>query len=338
LDIRAGKFGVPEFDRVPEFDIVRVEPSGESVVAGHAEPHAKVELIAGDKVLAEGSADAQGHFVLIPPMLAPGDYVFGLRTTNDKRGFVDSRQSVTVSVPERGRREVIVALSEGGKPSLLLSSPTKTAEPGKPAADANAVGGMLPSVEEAVRQASPTGLAFRTAEVENGEFYASGVAIPRAHLRLYLNESPLAEVMAADDGRWSVTVGKGMSVGHYRLRADAIDTKGKVVARAEVPFEVPPAIALSGRPSSKTPGSSPIGLVKGAIATREGRAGSEADAVIGELQTAVVQRGDSLWRISRKVLGRGVRYTLIYEANASQIRDPKRIYPGQIFVLPRATN
>ena len=61
-----------------------------------------------------------------------------------------------------------------------------------------------------------------------------------------------------------------------------------------------------------------------------------SDAVIAEIQTATVARGDSLWRISRKLLGHGTRYTQIYEANARQIRNPKLIYPGQVFVLPNS--
>ncbi|MBV8183781.1 MAG: LysM peptidoglycan-binding domain-containing protein, partial [Hyphomicrobiales bacterium] len=28
------------------------------------------------------------------------------------------------------------------------------------------------------------------------------------------------------------------------------------------------------------------------------------------------------------------RYTQIYEANASQIRNPNLVFPGQVFVLP----
>jgi nucleoid-associated protein YgaU len=55
---------------------------------------------------------------------------------------------------------------------------------------------------------------------------------------------------------------------------------------------------------------------------------------VPSLGTATVIHGDSLWRISRKILGHGMRYTLIYEANASQIRDPNLIYPGQVFVVP----
>src|ERR1700735_2377195 len=36
---------------VPQFDVVRVEPSGETVVAGRGQPGAKVALLSGGKVL-----------------------------------------------------------------------------------------------------------------------------------------------------------------------------------------------------------------------------------------------------------------------------------------------
>jgi nucleoid-associated protein YgaU len=53
--------------------------------------------------------------------------------------------------------------------------------------------------------------------------------------------------------------------------------------------------------------------------------------------TAVVNRGDSLWRISRITYGDGARYAVVYKANRELIRNPNRIYPGQIFVLPIKT-
>ncbi|WFT80764.1 LysM peptidoglycan-binding domain-containing protein [Methylobacterium sp. CB376] len=52
------------------------------------------------------------------------------------------------------------------------------------------------------------------------------------------------------------------------------------------------------------------------------------------VSTATVTRGDNLWSISRKAYGKGVRYTVIFGANQAQIRNPNRIYPGQVFVLP----
>ena len=45
---------------------------------------------------------------------------------------------------------------------------------------------------------------------------------------------------------------------------------------------------------------------------------------------------DGLWRIARLNYGRGVRYTTIYEANRSQIRDAALIFPGQVFIVPAA--
>jgi nucleoid-associated protein YgaU len=51
-------------------------------------------------------------------------------------------------------------------------------------------------------------------------------------------------------------------------------------------------------------------------------------------QTFIVQPGNSLWRIARRSYGEGLRYTVIYDANKDQIRDPDLIYPGQVFVLP----
>ena len=53
-----------------------------------------------------------------------------------------------------------------------------------------------------------------------------------------------------------------------------------------------------------------------------------------EISTAAVSRGDNLWSISRRIYGRGMRYTMIFGANKEQIRDPDLIYPGQLFVLP----
>lgn len=48
----------------------------------------------------------------------------------------------------------------------------------------------------------------------------------------------------------------------------------------------------------------------------------------------IIRRGDTLWRISRRVYGRGIRYTTIYLANQDQIEDPDRIWPGQVFSVP----
>ncbi len=65
----------------------------------------------------------------------------------------------------------------------------------------------------------------------------------------------------------------------------------------------------------------------------------ETAAVTSETATpvtgkVVIQPGNNLWQISRVIYGHGRQYTVIYDANKGQIRDPNRIYPGQIFETP----
>ncbi len=62
------------------------------------------------------------------------------------------------------------------------------------------------------------------------------------------------------------------------------------------------------------------------------RKGEAARLHVGKV---VIQPGDNLWNIARAIYGRGIRYTVIYEANRDQIRDPDLIYPGQVFTTPR---
>ena len=47
-----------------------------------------------------------------------------------------------------------------------------------------------------------------------------------------------------------------------------------------------------------------------------------------------VRRGDSLWRIARRHLGRGKKWAAFYKANKDKIDNPDRIFPGQVLILP----
>jgi len=47
-----------------------------------------------------------------------------------------------------------------------------------------------------------------------------------------------------------------------------------------------------------------------------------------------IQKGDTLWAISSKFLGKGARYTEIVDANLEVIKDADKIYPGQKIRIP----
>ena len=47
-----------------------------------------------------------------------------------------------------------------------------------------------------------------------------------------------------------------------------------------------------------------------------------------------VEKGDTLWKISERTLGSGARYKEIFEANKPMLKDPDKIYPGQVLRIP----
>ncbi|MBO6783312.1 MAG: LysM peptidoglycan-binding domain-containing protein [Alphaproteobacteria bacterium] len=132
-----------------------------------------------------------------------------------------------------------------------------------------------------------------------GNTTITGLAAPNSIVRLYLDNELVGETRADADGRWSITLDDTVAPGSYNLRVDQIGPDGNVVARSEIPF-------VRSEPLRDLP---------------PGR-------------IVIIQPGDYLWNIARQRYGSGFQYTVIYEANREQIRDPDLIYPGQVFTLP----
>ena len=59
-----------------------------------------------------------------------------------------------------------------------------------------------------------------------------------------------------------------------------------------------------------------------------------ADNAAVPAQRITVQRGNTLWGISRDRYGDGRLYVQVFDANRDNIRDPDLIFPGQVFDLP----
>ena len=303
-------------DGVPSFDVARIEPTGEAVIAGRAAPGATVELLRNGEPHDRAVADQSGQFVMIAPRLPSGTYDLTLRARQPDGKQVTSRQSVAVVLEPKSTERPVVALVTPNKPTVVLSQP----------ADAKPTAGAV--VVEAV-------------EVEpGGKFHVSGQARPGAALRLYLNDSFITAVTAAPDGRFAVTINEGVAAGNYRVRVDEASASGTVRARAEVPFNAPETTAsvsaqatASKRPDSAATQQPQLAAAGGSTVLPD--SGSPASTVVvPKITTTTVSRGDSLWRLSQSSYGAGTRYAVIYKANKGQIRNPNLIYPGQILVVP----
>ena len=286
----------------PAFDVVNVEPTGESVVAGRAAPNARVELRDAGKTLAEATADSAGQFVIIPPPLAPGDHSLTL-ATGAGQSAAETSNAIAVAVPEP-------------TPKAVAAAP---APPKDGATSAQSAAGPAPSAKIAVKSVEASA---------GGGMVAKGAASPNATVRLYLSGAYVGDAKTGADGRWSLTIEHGMTPGAYAVRADEINrADASVVARAEAPFEFPATPRATSAP--------PATVVASADDRAPPPADSPADVVVDSVQTHHVERGHTLWGISQKFYGDGSRYELIFAANANQIRDPHWIYPGQMFVVPK---
>jgi nucleoid-associated protein YgaU len=62
--------------------------------------------------------------------------------------------------------------------------------------------------------------------------------------------------------------------------------------------------------------------------------GAEEEGARFAAGKVIIRRGDNLWAIARRTYGDGLKYTMIFDANDDQIRNPNQIYPGQVFELP----
>lgn len=208
---------------------------------------------------------------------------------------------------EPGGRELTLSsrnaqgASRTGVDSVILIVPPAQVAATEPASPPVAV--LLPRGTDAPRVlagGSSRHLALDTVDYDgSGEIRFAGSSKPEAPVRVYVDNQPVGDTKASAGGQWIFVPTSPVAPGVHRLRVDELGPDGKVLSRIELPFQ---------------------------------RTATASDGVADG--RAVVQPGQNLWRIARQSYGQGTRYTIIYLANREQIRDPNRIYPGQIFAVP----
>jgi len=199
--------------------------------------------------------------------------------------------------------------------------PQAAGETGAPplALGGSATAGAAPASGAGAAAAAP--LTIEAVESEADTLYIAGASAPGRRVRVYVEDALVGEAEADAGGRWLVESAGRLEAGRVTVRADQVGegAAGGVEARAEVPFV---------RHLDMT------ALVPAASGAGAG-SGTAAEGATPQPAAVIIRRGDNLWTISRRTYGRGIRYSTIYEANADQIRNPHRIYPGQVFVLPK---
>ena len=204
----------------PSFDVVRVNPQGEAVIAGRAAPGAEVTVLDGDREIGRVTADRNGEWVLVPKEpLPPGSHQLTL-SARGKDGATSKSEGVV---------------------AMLVPQLTPAAR--APAAGSVAV--LLPREGAARALQLPAGRKFALDVIEYdaaGKVQMLGRAAPDARIQIYLDDRLAGRGSAAAAGAWSVTLDRSVPLGHYRLRLEALDKNGQALGRMALKFDrvVPP--------------------------------------------------------------------------------------------------
>ena len=192
---------------------------------------------------------------------------------------------------------------------------------------------------------------FDIARIERtGDAVIAGTAAPGATVELLRSGEPYDRAVADESGQF-VMVPPRLPPGDYDLTLRSREPGGtQAISKQSVAValdDVEPSFGADGSRAEEAVAANRSAVAQAArrheialsqVSRATTAALSDGDSpsavVVPKTASAVVSRGDSLWRISRAAYGAGLRYAVIYKANRDQIRNPNRIYPGQIFALP----
>jgi len=203
----------------PRFDIVRISPEGDAVIAGRAAPGAEVTITSNGREIGKVQADSAGQFVFIPQEKLPsGGQQLSMAARSGDAPMVAADGPVLLVVPDRQASAAkpqppssIAVLTSPNAPSRLLQGPQTGAE--------RKLGVDIIDYDQ------------------QGAIRFSGNAPADALVRLYVDNASIGDAKADANGHWSLTPKGHVPEGQHRLRLDQLNAGGGVFARMELPFQ-----------------------------------------------------------------------------------------------------
>jgi len=294
--------------------VTAVEFEGSKIfVAGSAPAASSVRALVDDKEIGKSTTEASGHFVIEGNVdLSVGSHIITVEELN-----ADGTVKVRVRVPfERPQTDQATVAMQAPSATPSAATTTAPAENQSTASDRAAFEKLRTDVAKAFGILSNLYKDQATPALDQAIAGRSAVVIGLKSLsefRTAAGTEPSFTAFAGDiaaKARQLLTsveawpndvagIGKGIATLASRL--------------ADLHIIAPPAPAPQAPAGPQTFEQPPLAESQNSV---------------------IIRRGDTLWQISRRVYGQGVRYTTIYLANEDQIKNPDLIEPGQIFGVP----
>lgn len=259
----------------PTFDVLRVEPDGSAVVAGKAQPGAKLEILSNGKVIAQTTIDGTGDFAAVfDNPLPPGDHELVLRSTDASGKATQSEEVATVSVPENKAGELLAMVSKPGKASRVLAmpeaaptalqpqqaaqsqQPAATSETGPSNTPAPAAGATAPAAAPLTSTVQVSAVEF-----EGSKIFVAGSAPAASTVRALVDDKEIGKTTAEASGHFVIEGNVDLTVGSHIITVEELNADGTVKVRVRVPFERPQtdqATVAMQAPSAATATAAPV--------------------------------------------------------------------------------
>ena len=280
-------------------DILRVDESGITIIAGSGDPSTTVEAKINNQTIGKSEVNKDGEFV-ITGEVSSSDQPQELKiiTIEEKE---EKTKKIVSKVPLENEEDwVYETKSFIILPGLIKNNNENEMQ--KERLDDVRIFEVQQTdilLKEEFKNINVEQLTLdRIKYSENGTAILYGRARTDMNVMVYLNNEFKMKTIPGKDGSWDVDLGI-ISPGIYKLRIDETTINGDVKFRIETPFK------------------------------------QETKELLDKMFTKAitVQPGNSLWRIARRIYGKGIMYLDIYNKNSHLIKDPDLIYPGQIFSL-----
>ncbi|WP_170544921.1 LysM peptidoglycan-binding domain-containing protein [Ruegeria arenilitoris] len=342
----------------PSLDQIFVEPDGNAVLSGSAEPGAEVNVLLDGEPVHSFTVDPSGQFaefLSIPfadtargltlqtqgdEPVRSDDYVIAAlpepEPVAEPTAPAETAENETTQ-PENAETENVAAAETADVAEPIET--TDAPEPGETADVSESEAEAEQSAQAAGEDAQAQGVAILRSGEDGVELVQAPTAQPKEPDQVALDTIGYSD---AGDVELTGRVPDGSVVrlyldnrlvddltpaddGKWRSELDGIEP-GVYTLRVDEVGADGTVMSRLETPFKREPQE----VLRAAEATDE----PELDPDTPPIRSVTVQEGDTLWAISRERFGDGVLYVRLFEANRDSIRDPDLIYPGQIFTIP----